>query len=236
MGRRSAGATLLLAGILTASCGPEPQSPAPRAPTIQPIPAEALPGRAAQPIELDVRDVSTDAADADELKALLERAGFVAGTERRFSRTVGGRRMTRARILVFETARGAQAYLGWLEEARRLRDRQRPPGGWALGSRWNDRLRPPTEPVLSRREPARARRVERQRHGEDARARRTGRRDVGCARADFQPRARVCVAVAIWNGPIFKVRFHVTDIEDQAYDRRGWCRPETRRGECCQRL
>jgi hypothetical protein len=116
VGRRSAGATLLLAGILTASCGSEPQSPAPRAPTIQPIPAEALPGRAAQPIELDVREVSTDAADADELEALLERAGFVAGTERRFSRTVGGRRMTRARILVFETARGAQAYLGWLEE------------------------------------------------------------------------------------------------------------------------
>jgi hypothetical protein len=116
VGRRSAGATLLLAGILTAACGSEPQSLAPRAPTIQPIPAEALPGRAAQPRELDVLEVSTDAVDVNELEALLENAGFVAGTERRFSRTVGGRRMTRARILVFETAQGAQAYLGWLQD------------------------------------------------------------------------------------------------------------------------
>jgi len=85
-------------------------------PTIQPIPAEALPGRAAQPKELDAREVSTDAVDVDELEALLESAGFVAGTERRFSRTVGGRRMTLARILVFETVPGAQAYLGWLED------------------------------------------------------------------------------------------------------------------------
>ncbi len=28
----------------------------------------------------------------------------------------------------------------------------------------------------------------------------------------------------------FKVRSHSTDIEGQAYDRRGWCRPETPRG------
>lgn len=116
MGRRSAGAALLVAGILAASCGSEPQSRAPMGPTIQPIPAEALPGRAAQPKELDAREVSTDAVDVDELEALLESAGFVAGTERRFSRTVGGRRMTLARILVFETVPGAQAYLGWLED------------------------------------------------------------------------------------------------------------------------
>lgn len=116
MERRSASAALLVAGVLAASCGSEPQPRAPSAPRIQPIPAEALPGRAAQPTELDAREVSTDAVDVDELEALLEGAGFVAGTERRFSRTVGGRRMTLARVLVFETARGAKAYLGWLED------------------------------------------------------------------------------------------------------------------------
>ncbi len=63
-----------------------------------------------------MHEVSTDAVDVDELEALLEAAGFVAGTERRFSRTVGGMRMTLARILVFETARGAQTYLGWVED------------------------------------------------------------------------------------------------------------------------
>jgi hypothetical protein len=116
VGRRSAGAALLVAGVLAASCSSEPQPRPPAAPTLEPIPAEALPGRAAQPKELDAREVSTDAVDVDELEALLEGGGFVAGTERRFSRTVGGRRITLARILVFETARGAQAYLGWLQD------------------------------------------------------------------------------------------------------------------------
>ncbi|HET7869161.1 MAG TPA: hypothetical protein VFM85_02445 [Actinomycetota bacterium] len=116
MGRRSAGAALLVAGVLAASCGSELQPRAPGTPRIEPIPAGALPGRAAQPKELDAHEVSMDAVDVDELEALLEGAGFVAGTERRYSRTVGGRRMTLARILVFETARGAKAYLGWLED------------------------------------------------------------------------------------------------------------------------
>jgi hypothetical protein len=116
VGRRSAGAALLVAGVLAASCGSEHQPRTPRAPRIEPIPAEALPGRAAQPTKLDAREVSTDAVDVDELEAILEGAGFVGGTERRFSQTAGGRRMTLARILVFETARGAQAYLGWLED------------------------------------------------------------------------------------------------------------------------
>jgi hypothetical protein len=107
---------LLVAGVLAASCGSEPQPRAPSAPRVEPIPAEALPGRAAQPTELDVREISMDAVDVDELEALLESAGFLAGTERRFSRTVGGRRMTLARILVFDTVRGAKAYLGWLED------------------------------------------------------------------------------------------------------------------------
>jgi hypothetical protein len=116
VGRRSAGAVLLVVGVLAASCGSEPQPRAPSAPRVEPIPAEALPGRAAQPTELDVREISMDAVDVDELEALLESAGFLAGTERRFSRTVGGRRMTLARILVFDTVRGAKAYLGWLED------------------------------------------------------------------------------------------------------------------------
>jgi hypothetical protein len=60
--------------------------------------------------------------------------------------------MTLARILVFDTARSAEAYLGWARRPRRRRDQQGPPGGWALGSRWNDRLCPPTEPVLSQRD------------------------------------------------------------------------------------
>lgn len=106
---------MLVTGLVAASCGSEPHA-RPQALGIEPIPAEALPGRAAQPVELDAGQVSTDAVDVEELETLLSDAGFVAGTQRQFSRTVGGRRTTLARVLVFETSQGAQAYLGWLAD------------------------------------------------------------------------------------------------------------------------
>jgi hypothetical protein len=109
------GAVLLVTGLLAASCGSEPRSH-PQASGIKPIPAEALPGRAGPPVELDASRVSADAVDIDELETLLSDAGFVAGTQRQFSRTVGGRRTTLARVLVFESSPGAQAYLGWLAD------------------------------------------------------------------------------------------------------------------------
>ncbi len=118
MTRRSVGAVLLVTGLVAASCGSEPH-PHSRAPGIEPIPAEALPGRAAEPVELDASQVSADAVDVDELETLLGDAGFVAGTQRRFSRTVGGRRTMLARVLVFETSQGAQKYLGWLADHAR---------------------------------------------------------------------------------------------------------------------
>src|SRR5438093_1631756 len=79
VGHRSLGAVLLVAGLLAASCGSEPQA-RPQAPGIAPIPAEALPGRAGQPVDLDAGQVSTDALDVGELEAILSEPGVGAGT------------------------------------------------------------------------------------------------------------------------------------------------------------
>jgi hypothetical protein len=111
-----AGAGLLVAGVLAASCSSEPPPHVSEAPSLEAIPAEALPGHAARPVDLDARGVSADAIDVDALETLLKEAGFVAATQRQFSRTAGGRRLTLARVVVFETQEGAETYLRWLED------------------------------------------------------------------------------------------------------------------------
>jgi hypothetical protein len=101
-----------IAGLaLLVSCGPQTDPPI----TLDPIPAAALPGTPSDPVELDPGVVATEGVDAAELDALLQDAGFVAGTERSFSRTGAGRRRIVARVLVFETTAGAARYLEWLE-------------------------------------------------------------------------------------------------------------------------
>lgn len=109
MGRRSVVIALLLVGVLVGACGSEPSAP-------EAIPAAALPGSAAEPVELDAAAVSVDAIDVTGLEALLEDAGFIAGTQRLFSRTQPGRRRTLARVLAFETPEGAARYLTWLKD------------------------------------------------------------------------------------------------------------------------
>jgi len=113
-------AIALVAGMLVA-CGSDPTVPVP-APTgegtsvasVDPIPPAALPGHAAAPVALDAGTLALDAVDASGLQTLLQDAGFVAGTQRQFSRTGAGRRRIVARVLTFETPQGAERYLMWL--------------------------------------------------------------------------------------------------------------------------
>jgi len=123
VGRRTVGfalgAALSVTALLVAACGSEPPVSDPAGATgpvgvLEPIPATALPGAPADPVELDAAAISVDAVDVAGLASLLEDAGFVGGTERLFSRALPGRRRTLARVLVFETPRGAQLYLRWL--------------------------------------------------------------------------------------------------------------------------
>jgi hypothetical protein len=83
---------------------------------LDPIPATALPGHPADPIDLDAGSVAVDAVDIAGLEALLDEAGFIGGTQRQFSRVRGGRRRILARVLSFETREGAAAYAAWLRD------------------------------------------------------------------------------------------------------------------------
>jgi hypothetical protein len=119
VGRRIA-AFVIVAGLLVA-CASDPTVPVPPPADegtpvagIEPIPPAALPGRAAAPVALDAGTLALDAVDVSSLETLLQHAGFVAGTQRQFSRTRGGRRRIVARVLTFETREGAELYLTWL--------------------------------------------------------------------------------------------------------------------------
>jgi len=80
------------------------------------IPSTALPGNPADPIELDSATIASDAVDVSALETLLDQSGFVGGTQRQFSRVHGGRRRILARVLTFETRKGAAAYVAWLRD------------------------------------------------------------------------------------------------------------------------
>lgn len=116
--RRTVTAAATLALLLTASCGSEDAPPVPAAVPAEPaaIPAGALPGATSDAVTLDVQTVATDAAELEELEALLMEAGFTGGSQRLFSKVAGGRRRMLARVLEFETAAGAQRYVEWLSD------------------------------------------------------------------------------------------------------------------------
>ena len=114
-------ASLLVTSLLASACSTAEPGSAPPAtmappPALEPIPATALPGHPADPIDLDAGSVAVDAVDVVGLEALLDEAGFVGGTQRQFSRVRGGRRRILARVLSFETPGGAAAYVAWLRE------------------------------------------------------------------------------------------------------------------------
>jgi hypothetical protein len=125
VGSRTVGSALVAAFSVTtlvvAACGSEPPVSEPAGSTgalgvLEPIPATALPGAPADPVELDAAAISVDAVDIAGLATLLDDAGFVGGTQRQFSRARSGRRRILARVLSFETPRGAARYLEWLTD------------------------------------------------------------------------------------------------------------------------
>jgi hypothetical protein len=114
-------ATLLVAAILGSACASEQPTSIPSRTTgpahvLEPIPPTALPGNSADPTDLDAASIASDAVDVAALERLLDRAGFVGGTQRQFSRVRNGRRRILARVLTFETPEGASAYVAWLRD------------------------------------------------------------------------------------------------------------------------
>jgi hypothetical protein len=115
---RTVTAAAVVALFVAASCGSDDTAPSPTAapPAPQTIPAGALPGTASHVVALDVQMVATDAIAPEELETLLLDAGFEGGSERTFSKVVGGRRRLLARVLEFEAAVGARRYVRWLSD------------------------------------------------------------------------------------------------------------------------
>jgi hypothetical protein len=91
---------------LAVGCGGDP-SPS--------VPAQAFPDlRAGKTAPLDLLTLAQDAVEPMTLRALLDRAGFAAATERTFVGGEGIRSVT-ARIVVFSSEVGAREYLQWLD-------------------------------------------------------------------------------------------------------------------------
>jgi hypothetical protein len=114
-------ATLLVAVLLGSACASEQPTSTPSRTTdpthvLEPIPPTALPGNSADPTDLDAASIASDAVDVAALEGLLDRAGFVGGTQRQFSRVRNGRRRILARVLMFQTPEGASAYVAWLRD------------------------------------------------------------------------------------------------------------------------
>jgi hypothetical protein len=101
---------LLLVGAV-AACGSEQEQTAPSPPT---LPATALPELDSRARALDADALAEDALEPDELKALLDDAGFLTGSEREFSGRTKTFDHVVARSLRFESADGADEYLRWL--------------------------------------------------------------------------------------------------------------------------
>jgi hypothetical protein len=116
--RRTVTAAAALALLVAASCGADDTTPSPVAApaAVEAIPVEALPGTAGDAVALDAVMVATGATEPEELETVLLDAGFEGGSERSFSKVIGGRRRLLARVLEFETAAGAQRYVRWVSD------------------------------------------------------------------------------------------------------------------------
>jgi hypothetical protein len=101
----------LLLLLAAAACGAEEAAP-PAAPTT--LPAAALPELDSRARTLDATALAADAFEPDALAALLSEGGYVTGREREFSGKTTTFDHVVARTLVFESQRGADAYLGWV--------------------------------------------------------------------------------------------------------------------------
>jgi hypothetical protein len=114
-------APLVLAGLLLAACGQGEEetgkaSASAPAPATAPatLPAAALPELDSRARTLDAETLADDSLDPEALGDVLDEAGYVTGSEREFSGKSPTFDHVVARTLVFESAAGAEAYLGWL--------------------------------------------------------------------------------------------------------------------------
>ncbi len=108
---------LAVASLVAAvSCRSEPQVEPGLAPSADPppvLPAAALPRMTSRAATVDVDGLVGEVVHPDDLRVLLEDAGFAAGAERSFGGGTGAFSRVLARALAFDTEAGAAAFVRW---------------------------------------------------------------------------------------------------------------------------
>ncbi len=111
---------LVLALFALAGCASEPTPGGERSPggaeRAVVLPASALPDMTSVRSSVDVDRLTNEVAHADELRGLLEQAGFVSAEQRSFGGGTGTFSRVLARGLTFDSSAGADSYLAWFSE------------------------------------------------------------------------------------------------------------------------
>ena len=102
---------IVLVGCAGASI-PDPPRPVSGTPPVV-LPASVLPRMTSDATSVDVDSLANEVVHPDELRALLDRAGFVSAAQRSFGGGTGVFSRVLARGLTFETDSGAAAFVGW---------------------------------------------------------------------------------------------------------------------------
>ncbi len=104
--------------LLLFSCASAPTTDGPPASGASPpvLPASALPHMTSDAAPVDTDHLANEVTHPDDLRSLLDDAGFVHAAQRSFGGGRGAFSRVVARGLVFEADAGAAAFVGWFGE------------------------------------------------------------------------------------------------------------------------
>jgi hypothetical protein len=80
------------------------------------LPPSALPGMTSERSSVDVDRLTNEVVHSDELRDLLDEAGFASAEERSFGGGTGAFSRVLARGLTFDSSEGAASYVAWFAE------------------------------------------------------------------------------------------------------------------------
>jgi hypothetical protein len=120
MARNAPGVALVLAACAIGACASDPtprvDRPPPKAEAAVVLPASALPRMTSDRSSVDADGLTNEVAHPDELRAVLEEAGFSNAEQRSFGGGTGAFSRVLARGIAFDDDDGAASYLEWFAD------------------------------------------------------------------------------------------------------------------------
>jgi hypothetical protein len=120
MARTAPSIALVLALCALAGCAADPAPADGRTPggggRAVVLPASALPGMTSERSSVDVDGLTNEVTHPEELRGLLEEAGFSSAEQRSFGGGTGAFSRVLARGLTFDSSAGAASYVAWFAE------------------------------------------------------------------------------------------------------------------------